>query len=170
LTPTKAVPVIVTVSLGIALVGENPVIVGGTVKMELVADPLGVVTVIDPVEAPSGTDVETCESSMTVKPASTAPPLNRIEVAPDSPEPPITNEVVTMPRLTERDEITGGTESATAGREGGTKTNSAPVVIARSSITNIFLARLSTTFTWGLGLYRVGGQRTSFLRRSSFYA
>jgi len=48
--------VIITVSLGIALVGENPVIVGGTVKMELVADPLGVVTVIDPVEAPSGTE------------------------------------------------------------------------------------------------------------------
>src|SRR5574337_2163888 len=61
----KFVPLIVTAVPGVPMVGVKPVIIGPpqapTEKgLVLVADPVGVVTLIGPVVAPAGTDVTIC--------------------------------------------------------------------------------------------------------------
>ena len=53
--PMKLAPLIVTVMPGGPLVGENDVIVGNGLKLGLVAEPAGVVTVILPCVASTGT-------------------------------------------------------------------------------------------------------------------
>jgi hypothetical protein len=65
----KLVPLIVTVMPGGPLGGENDVIFGNGLKLGLVAEPVGVVTVILPVVASTGTVAVICVAELTVKPA-----------------------------------------------------------------------------------------------------
>jgi hypothetical protein len=63
----KLAPLIVTVIPDGPLVGENEVIVGNGLKLELAAAPAGVVTVILPVVASTGTVAVICIAELTVK-------------------------------------------------------------------------------------------------------
>src|SRR5438046_10240079 len=94
--PVKPEPLIVTLVPTAPLVGENELMLGATVTVklvELVAVPLGVVTLIVPVVAPFGATVVICVSEATVKVA--AVPLNATLVAPVKPEPLIVTLVPT---------------------------------------------------------------------------
>ena len=94
--------------------GENPVISGGTrtVKSkELVAVPSGVVTVIGPVVAPSGTVAVIWVSSSTAKVGSGVP-LKATSVAPVKPEPVMVTVVPTVPCVGENPVIVGSTAPA----------------------------------------------------------
>ena len=104
--PVKAVPVIVTAVPKIPVVGEMEVTCGFTAKFaELVAVPFGVVAVILPVVAPSGTLVLICVSEITVKVA--AVPLNFTAVAPVKPVPVMVTEAFTNPLVGEKELIVG---------------------------------------------------------------
>lgn len=108
--PDRFVPVIVTLSPGHPLVGFNEVTVGEAVVVtvkddELVTGPLGVTTVIGPLEAPVGTVAVTCESEFTVNPALV--PAKLTDVAPEKPVPVITTEVPTGPLVGLNDAIAG---------------------------------------------------------------
>lgn len=81
-----------------------------TVKFaELVAFPPGVVTLIAPVVAPLGTDVEICASEVIVKVA--AVPLKVTAVAPVKPDPEIVTDVPTGPLGGLKELMTGGTST-----------------------------------------------------------
>ena len=71
LVPTKWLPSIVMTVPGIRVVGVNEVMTGGwfasTVKVEEVACPFRVVTVMAPVVARAGTTASTCESLFTTR-------------------------------------------------------------------------------------------------------
>jgi hypothetical protein len=102
----RLVPVIVTLSPDMPLVGVKPVIFGSTLKTAtLVAVPWGVVTLIDPVVAPEGTVAVIDVLEMTLKLALT--PLNLTAVAPLKFVPVIVTLVPTAPIVGVKEEIVG---------------------------------------------------------------
>jgi len=106
--PVKLLPLIVTEVPTGPLVGENDVIVGPPVTVnvpELVSEQAGVVTLILPVVAPDGTVAVIFDEELTVKDADV--PLNFTEVAPLKFEPLIVTDVPTGPLVGENDEIVG---------------------------------------------------------------
>ncbi|MBZ5544248.1 MAG: hypothetical protein LAO07_11310 [Acidobacteriia bacterium] len=108
--PVSADPEIVTLVPTDPLVGENELMLGGTVTvklLELVAVPLGVVTLIEPVVAPLGTDVAIWVSEFTVNCAGV--PLKATLVAPVNPAPLIVTLVPTVPLVGENVLMLGGT-------------------------------------------------------------
>jgi hypothetical protein len=114
--PVRFVPVITTELPTAPLVGEKPVIVGGsaaeTVKeVVLVAVPAGVVTAIAPVVAPVGTVAVICVAEFTVN-AVAAVPLKETPLAPDRFVPVITTELPTAP-LVGANELTVGVAAVT---------------------------------------------------------
>src|SRR4030095_1171993 len=107
--PVKFVPVIVTDVPTGPLDGLKEVIVGCWVNVKprpLVAVPLGVVTVIRPVVAPTGTVVSIRVEETTLKLA--AVPLKRTLVAPVKFVPVIVTGVPTGPLVGLKDVIVGG--------------------------------------------------------------
>lgn len=109
IVPVKPEPVSTTDVPTGPLVGVNDVITGApcvTVKfVELMAEPLGVVTVILPVVAFAGTVATILVDELTVKVALT--PLNRTDVAPVNPVPVIVTEVPGGPLVGVNDVIVG---------------------------------------------------------------
>jgi hypothetical protein len=88
------------------LVGEKPVIVGGTVNLfVLVAVPAGVVTLIGPVAAPVGTVARIEVAESTVKPA--LAPLNLTAVAPVNVVPVMVTDVPAGPLMGVKPAIAG---------------------------------------------------------------
>lgn len=84
------------------------VIVGATVTVKLVTlvvEPDGVVTLITPVVAPLGTELEICVSEATVNVVFV--PLNATDVAPMKPEPDMVTAVPTGPLVGENELILG---------------------------------------------------------------
>src|SRR6185503_12361023 len=106
----KPVPVMVTEVPTGPLVGENEEIVGPggvTVKSPaLVPVPLGVVTLILPVVAPTGTELLICVSDTTLKDAA-AVPLKRTLLAPLKPVPVIATGVPMGPLVGAKEAIAG---------------------------------------------------------------
>lgn len=101
-------PLIVTLLPSNPLVGENEVMLGGTITVklvELVAVPPGVVTLIGPVVAPFGTEVVIWVSEFTVNCADV--PLKATAVAPVKCDPVMVTAVPTTPLAGENDVITG---------------------------------------------------------------
>jgi len=107
--PVKCEPVMVTAVPTGPLVGENEVMPGPTVTVklvELVAVPRGVVTLIVPVAAPFGTEVEICVSEFTVNCAGV--PLKATPVVPVNPDPVMVTPVPTAPLVGVKELMTGG--------------------------------------------------------------
>lgn len=99
--PVKLLPLIVTAVPIVPLVGEKLVIFGLTAKLlTLVAVPFGVVTLITPAIAPTGTVVVMEVSESTLNVALT--PLNWTLVAPVKFVPVIATDVPTMPLVGEK--------------------------------------------------------------------
>lgn len=107
--PVNPEPLIVTAVPDAPLVGEKEVTTGATSTektVELEPVPAGVVTLIKPVSAPTGTTAVTCESETTENVPATAPP-KATEVAPVKPDPVTVTVVPTAPLVGAKDETTG---------------------------------------------------------------
>ena len=112
--PVKLVPLIVTTVPTGPKVGENDVIVGAPVILkfvELVALPLGVVTLMGPVVAPDGTVAVIFSDEFTVKLAPT--PLNVTDVAPSKFVPLIVTAAPGNPEVGENVVIVGAAVAVT---------------------------------------------------------
>jgi hypothetical protein len=115
-TPLRFEPLIVTEVPTGPLFGENPEMVGDpdevvTVKsLEVVAVPVGLITLILPVVAPDGTVAVILLPEFTVKVAPV--PLNVTEVAPVRCKPLIVTEVPTGPLVGENEEMIGASACA----------------------------------------------------------
>jgi len=112
--PVKFVPLIVTTVPTGPKVGENDVIVGAPAILkfiELVAVPLGVVTLMGPVVAPDGTVAVILSAEFTVKLAPT--PLNVSDVAPSKFVPLIVTAAPGNPEVGENEVIVGAAVAVT---------------------------------------------------------
>jgi hypothetical protein len=99
--PFATVPKSIAAGVKVTVLDEE------TVKpVELVPVPLGVVTLIGPVVAPLGTEVEIWVSELTVKVDEV--PLKVTDVAPVNPDPEMVTAVPAGPLVGEKDEMLGG--------------------------------------------------------------